>query len=139
MARQLRNDDSVNGPLVNFLKNNVSANETVAFYRNVKGMAVFFHLPNLRWVALLDSDVPHNQQFKKLLPVDQFDDYPHIDWYVIWDARGKAPKGLTKEYKLVWEHTFNLRKSWWDRSRPDRSKGYKVYYRTSPTKTTVTE
>ena len=135
VARQLRNDDSVNGPLVKFLRDNVHADETVAFYRNVKGMAIFFHLPNLNWVGLLDSDIPHNQQFRVLLPADQFDDYANINWYVAWSNRGKKPKGLTPQHKLVWEQRFSRRKSWWDRNRSDRSEGYKVYYYANPAAT----
>ena len=132
VARQLRNDDAVNGPLVDFLRDNVRPHEKVAFYRNVKGMAVFFHLPEINWVALLDSDVPHNRQFRGRLPDDQFDDYPRVDWYVVWSARGKRPKGLTPEHKLVWEHRYVRRKSWWNRDRPDRFEKYEVYYRAQP-------
>ena len=138
VARQLRNDDSVNGPPIEFLSENVSAHETIAFYRNVKGMAIYFHLPDLKWVGLLDSDVPHNRQFRKWLPADQFDDYPYIDWYVVWSNKGKSPKRLTKEHKLVWEHRFTRRKSWWDRDRPNRSEEYKVYHRIEPTEATAT-
>ncbi len=129
VARQLQDDDSVNGPLVDFLRENVRPHEKVAFYRNVKGMAIFFHLPDLNWVALLDSDVPHNRQFRERLPDDQFDDYPDVDWYVVWSARGKRPKGLTSAYRLVWEHSYIRRKDWWNRHRPDRSDKYEVYYR----------
>ena len=129
VARQLRNDDSVNGPLVDFLRANVRPRETVAFYRNVKGMAIFFHLPDLQWVALLDADVPHNRQFRGRLPDDQFDDYPGVDWYVVWSNRGKPPKGLTPEHKLVWKHGYTRRKSWWNRNLPDRFEKYEVYYR----------
>ena len=129
VARQLQDDDSVNGPLVDFLRENVRPHEKVAFYRNVKGMAIFFHLPDLNWVALLDSDVPHNRQFRGRLPDDQFDDYPDVDWYVVWSARGKRPKGLTPAYRLVWEHSYIRRKDWWNRDRPDRSDKYEVYYR----------
>ena len=134
VARQLRNDDSVNGPLVDFLRDNVRPHEKVAFYRNVKGMAVFFHIPDMNWAALLDSDVAHNRQFRGHLPDDQFDDYPGVDWYVLWSVRGKRPKGLTPEHKLVWEHRYIRRKSWWNRDRPDRFETYEVYYRSQPTR-----
>ena len=129
VARQLQNDDSVNGPLIDFLRENVHPHETVAFYRNVKGMAIFFHLPELNWVALLDSEVPHNRQFRGRLPDHQFDDYPGVDWYVVWSDRGKRPKGLTAEHRLVWEHSYIRRKDWWNRDRPDRFDKYEVYYR----------
>ncbi len=132
VARQLQNDDSMNGPLIDYLRENVRPHEKVAFYRNVKGMAIFFHLPDLNWVALLDSDVPHNRQFRGRLPDDQFDDYPDVDWYVVWSARGKRPKGLTPQHRLVWEHSFIRRKEWWNRDRPDRFEKYAVYYRGEP-------
>ena len=132
VSRQLRNDDSMNGPLIDFLRNNVRPGEKVAFYRNVKGMAIFFHLPDLNWVALLDSEAPHNRQFRGRLPDHQFDDYPDVDWYVIWSARGKRPRGLTPEHQLVWEHSYLRRKNWWNRDRPDRFEKYEVYYRGRP-------
>ena len=132
VARQLQDDDSVNGPLIDFLRENVRPHEKVAFYRNVKGMAIFFHLPDLNWVALLNSDVPHNRQFRGRLPDDQFDDYPDVDWYVVWSARGKRPKGLTPRHRLVWEHSYIRRKEWWNRVRPDRLEKYEVYYREAP-------
>lgn len=137
VARQLQNDDSVNGPLVKFLRDNVHASESVAFYRNVKGMAIFFHLPDLNWVGLLDSNIPHNQQFRALLPASQFDDYTDTNWYVVWSNRGKSPRGLTPKHKLIWEQKFHRRKSWWDRNRPDRFEEYKVYYRAN-SETTAT-
>ena len=82
LERQLTADDSYNGPLIEFLDENVQPGDKVAFYRNVKGMAAYFYHPEMRWVALLNVDVPHNQKFRGLVPDDQFDDHRGVELIV---------------------------------------------------------
>ena len=129
VERQFLRDDTHNGPVVDYLRENVGPQETVAFFRNVKGMAIYYHLPELNWVALLDSDAPHNQQFRGRIPDDQFDDYADVDWYVLWTTRGKKPKGLTDAYEKVWEYGYVPERSWWDSGREPRTLTYEFYRR----------
>ena len=129
VERQFLRDDSHNGPVVDYLRENVGPNETVAFFRNVKGMAIYFHLPEMNWVALLDSDAPHNQQFRGRIPDDQFDDYADVDWYVLWTPRRKTPKGLTDAHEKVWEYSYLQESSWWDSGRKPRRLIYEFYHR----------
>jgi hypothetical protein len=129
VERQLTRDQTCNEPIVEFLRHNVKPAETVAFHRNVQGMMAYFNLPGLRWVALLDANEPRNKRRRGLLPDYLFDDWEGVDWYVVWDDRGVAPKKLTQQYKLVWEHTYVNPKSWWDWDLPNRVLGYKVYRR----------
>jgi len=131
VERQLTKDTTCNEPIVDFLRSNVKPGETVAFHRNVQGMMAYFNLPDLKWVALLDSDEPRNKQRRGLLPDYVFDDWEGADWYVVWDNRGVPPKKLTDQYRLVWEHTYVNPKSWWDWDIPNRILGYKVYRRTA--------
>ncbi len=129
VERQLIRDHTAHEPIVEFLRQNVRPQETVAFYRNVQGMMAYFNLPGLQWVALLDSDVPRNQRLRGRLPDYLFDDYEDVDWYVVWDNRGEMPKKLTPDYKLVWQHSYTEPRSWWDRHYPARVLGYRVYRR----------
>ena len=129
VERQYLADDSHNGPVVEYLREHVGPQETVAFFRNVKGMAVYFHLPELNWVALLDSEAPHNQQFRGRIPDDQFDDYADADWYVLWTPRGQKPKGLTEAYDKVWEYSYLQKRGWWDSDRNPRKRTYEFYRR----------
>jgi 4-amino-4-deoxy-L-arabinose transferase-like glycosyltransferase len=129
VERQLTKDTTCNEPIVEFLRRNVKPGETVAFHRNVQGMMAYFNLPDLQWVALLDSNEPRNQRLRGSLPGYLFDDWEGVDWYVVWDPRGVPPKKLTEQYKLVWEHTYVNPKSWWDWDLPNRVLGYKVYRR----------
>lgn len=130
VERQFLRDTSYNGPLVLFLKQNLRPGETVAFYRNVKGMMAYFYLPEMRWVALLNSEAPHNQQFRGVLPDDQFDDYGSVDWYVLWDPRDGRPRGLTEEkYEKVWEYEYEYRLGWWERNVSPPRRKYEVYRR----------
>ena len=129
VERQYLGDTSHNGPVVEYLREHVSPDETVAFFRNVKGMAVYFHLPKLNWVALLDTDAPHNQQFRGRIPDDQFDDYADVDWYVMWMPRSGKPKGLTDAYDKVWEYSYPRKRSWWDSHRRPRKLTYEVFRR----------
>ena len=133
VERQLTRDTTSNEPIVEFLRRNVKPNENVAFYRNVQGMMAYFNLPWLRWTALLDSDEPRNRKRRGLLPDYVFDDYDGVDWYVVWDNRGKMPRKLTSDYRLVWEYAYTDPKSWWDRDLPNRVLSYRVYRRASLT------
>jgi len=129
VERQFLSDASHNGPVVEYLRENVGPQETVAFFRNVKGMAVYFHLPELNWVALLDSGALHNQQFRGRIPDDQFDDYADADWYVLWTPRDQQPKGLTEAYDKVWEYSYVQKRSWWDSHLSTRNRTYEFYRR----------
>ncbi len=129
VERQFLSDASHNGPVVEYLRENVGPQETVAFFRNVKGMAIYFHLPELNWVALLDSGAPHNQQFRGRIPDDQFDDYADADWYVLWTPRDQQPKGLTEAYDKVWEYSYVQKRSWWDSDLSTRNRTYEFYRR----------
>lgn len=130
VERQFFRDASYNGPLIVFLKQNVQPGEPVAFYRNVKGIVGYFYLPEVRWVELLNSEAPHNQQFRGVIPDDQFDDYANADWYVIWDPRGGQPRGLTEErYEKVWEYEYPYRMGWWNRNANPSRRKYEIYRR----------
>jgi hypothetical protein len=130
VERQFFRDASYNGPLVLFLKQNIQPGEKVAFLRNVKGMPAYFYLPEMRWVELLNSEAPHNQQFRGKIPDDQFDDYQDADWYVMWDPRGGRPRGLTDEkYEKVWEYEYDYRLGWWDRNANPSRRKYEIYRR----------
>ncbi|MBI1352827.1 MAG: hypothetical protein GC160_00670 [Acidobacteria bacterium] len=130
VPRQFTNDRSYNGPLIQFLETNVRPGEKVAFHRNVKGMAMYFYFPEIRWVGLLDSTAPHNQKFRGRIPDDQFDDAPEADWFVLWDTRGEPARSLdTAAYDKVWEYAYpNFRWGW---TRHDEAfvRRYEVYRR----------
>ena len=115
--------------MIEFLRAHVGRNGNVAFYRNVQGMTAYFYLPWLRWTSLLDSDEPRNRRLRGLLPDYLFDDYPGVDWFVVWDNGNKMPKKLAADYQLVWEYNYTEPHSWWDRRFPERRLTYKVYHR----------
>jgi hypothetical protein len=128
LERQFEADDSYNGPLLDFLDENIRPGDEVAFYRNVKGMAAYFYHPEMRWVALLDVDVPHNGKFRRLIPDDQFDDYRGVEWYVVWNPRGgKTPRQLDDRYEKVWEYSYSSRLSRWDSHRTPGVRTYEIY------------
>jgi len=130
LERQFEADDSYNGPFIKFLDENIGPGDRVAFYRNVKGMAAYFYHPEMRWVDLLDVDVPNNQKFRGVIPDDQFDDYRDVDWYVVWDPRGGgSPRHLDERYEKVWEYSYPDRSSWWDRDRTPYVRTYQIYHR----------
>jgi hypothetical protein len=130
VERQYLRDSSYNGPMVMFLRQNLRPGDKVAFYRNVKGMPAYFYLPEMRWVELLNSEAPHNQQFRGVIPDDQFDDFEGADWYVMWDPRGGKPRGLTDEkYEKVWEYEYNYRRGWWERNANPSKRRYEIYRR----------
>lgn len=130
LERQLTRNASYNQPLIDYLQANLDPGDRIAFFRNVKGMAVYFYIPDMHWVALLDSEAPHNQQFRGRIPDDQFDDYPGVDWYVFWDPRGGHPRGLDERFEKVWEYSYPLHGvPWWDRGSKPRTRTYQVYRR----------
>ena len=135
VERQFFNDRSYNEPVVKFLRSRVRAGDELAVFRNVKGMTLFFYLPEIRWVAQLDSTNARNRGFRGLLPDDQFDDYPEADWYVVWDPRGAKPRGLSDQFERVWKWTYSYKQSWWDKGLPIRQRTYEVYRRREPVPT----
>ena len=130
VPRQFLADRSYNGPLLDFFEENIRPGDRVAFHRNVKGMALYFYFPEIRWVGLLDSTAPHNEKFRGKIPDDQFDDAPDADWYVIWDPRGEDAKGLDlARYEKVWDHSYaNFRFGWSALDEPV-VRSYEVYKR----------
>jgi hypothetical protein len=132
VERQFTWDRSHSEPLVDFLRENMKPGDKVAFHRNVQGMSAYFYLPEMHWVALLDSEAPHNRKFRGHLPDDQFDDYGGADWYVLWDPRGVWPKQLDKNhFQKVWEHSYQHRVNLWHGSGPASRRTYEVYRRVS--------
>lgn len=130
VQRQYLLDRSYNAPLFDYLKENVTPGDRIAFYRNVKGMPAYFYVPEMRWVELLDSEAPHNQQLRGLIADNQFDDAAVADWYVVWDPRGGSPRGLNAEdFELVWEYSYSMLVSPWDRAFPAGARTYQVYRR----------
>ena len=128
VERQFMADDQYNQPIVEFLRDNVRPGERVCFLRTVKGMMVYFELPDLHWAGLVDADAPHNAQFRGRIPDDQFDDFGDFTWFVVYDIRSREPKvDLEADYELVWEHSFDYYKPLWEADR--RTRGYKVYRR----------
>lgn len=127
VERQFTRDASYSQPLIDYLQANVQPDDKVTFLRNVKGMTVYFYMPEMNWVALLDSDAPHNQQFRGRIPDDQFDDYYGVDWYVLWDPRGGHPRGLDDRFEKVWEYSYDTPVSWWDRGSAPSTRTYEVF------------
>lgn len=127
--RQLFRDRSYTEPFIEFLSKHVPPGAKVAFFRNVKGMTAYFYRPDIRWVALLDSEAPRNRQFRNRLPDDQFDDYAGAEWYVVWDPRGEWPKGLRDDYRKVWEYSYAYRQNFWDRPQPPSTRTFEIYRR----------
>ena len=132
VERQFFKDRSYNGPVVKLLRSRIRAGDELAVFRNVKGMTLFFYLPEIRWVAQLDSANAGNQAYRGLLPDDQFDDYGGADWYVVWGAGGGKPRGLTDQFERVRKWTYSYRQSWWDKGLPIRQRNYEVYRRRAP-------
>ena len=127
VLRQYVRYDEPNGPMLEFLAANTRPGESIAYFRNVKGMTANYYLPDRRWVNLLDSDVQYNQRFRGRVPDDQFDDSPSPDWFVLWDTRDRTPKALDERYDLVWEHSYRELRSVWDLRSEPRERGYQVY------------
>ena len=130
VQRQFLADDSYNGPLLHFFAENVEPGDEVAFVRNVKGMAVYFYFPEIRWVGLLDEVAPHNAQFQGRIPADQFKKGAEPDWWVVYDRRNEPSPSLNDEdYELAWEYKYTSHRSWWDGGGRSGGRGYEVYKR----------
>jgi hypothetical protein len=131
VERQLFSDKTNNEPMIEFLREHVGRNDKVAFHRNVQGVMAYFYLPWLRWTSVLDSDDPRNRRLRGVLPDYLFDDYPGVDWFVVWDNGDKVPKKLSADYQLVWEYHYTEPLSWRDRRIPERRYSYPVYHRSA--------
>ncbi len=129
LERQYLTDDSFSGPVWRYLEEHLEPGARVAFHRNVKGMAFYFYFPEMRWVGLLDSNAPHNRQFRGRIPDDQFDDTADADWYVIWDPKRQQAPGLDDRYEKVWEYSYETQVPWWDRARGPGERKYELYRR----------
>jgi 4-amino-4-deoxy-L-arabinose transferase-like glycosyltransferase len=130
VQRQYLLNRTYNGPLIEYFREYLRPGDRVAFLRNVKGMPLYFYFPDMRWVGLLDSSAPHNQQFRGRIPGDQFDDAADADWYVFWDPRGEAAKGFSEErYEKVWEYTHEGLLGFWDWGATPGSRHYEVWKR----------
>ncbi len=131
--RQYHADRSYVGPLLDMLDEHVGAGDRVAFLRNVKGMTAYFYRPDIRWVASLNADAPHNQQFRGKIPDDQFDDCDCADWYVVWDPRGATPKGLDLEkFELTASESYSAWLGWWDLGKTPNVRTYELWRRIEP-------
>jgi hypothetical protein len=129
VERQLFNDKTNEEPMIEFLREHVGRNETVAFHRNVQGVTAYFYLPWLHWTNVLDSNEPRNRRLRGRLPDYLFDDYPDVDWFVLWDNRNDMPRKLTADHQVVWEYTYTQPLSWRDRPIAGRRYRYEIYHR----------
>ena len=127
VPRQYLRYDEHNGPLLDFLSVHTAPGDRIAYFRNVKGMMAHYYLPDRRWVNLLDSEVAYNQRFRDKLPLDQFDDSPNPDWFVVWDPKDRTPKQLNERYELAWEYGYSELKSIWKWGDEPRQRDYRVY------------
>ncbi|MBN2011809.1 hypothetical protein JW960_20940 [candidate division KSB1 bacterium] len=128
VKRQFKRDCSHNGPMVDYLLENVKPEETVAFIKNEKGMVAHFYIPQLKWVALLEAQNPYNQPYKNRLPASMFDSYNNVDWVVVWAMHG-LPARVERGYELMWSYRYGL-------NAPNLKVNAKVY---TPRQYTVTE
>ena len=127
VQRQFVLDRSYNGPLLDFLRDHLRPGDRVAFLRNVKGMAMYFYFPDMRWVGLLDASAPHNQQFRGRIPDDQFDADAGADWYVFWEPQGMTARAFSRDrYELVWEYSHDVLFGPWDWA-SEASRHYEVW------------
>lgn len=129
VLRQFVRYDAHNGPLLEFLSGSTRPGDTIAYFRNVKGMVGSYYLPDRRWVNLLDSELPYNQRFRGSVPDDQFDDSPYPDWLVLWDNRDRLPKAMDAGYERVWTHSYAELRSLWRLGSEPRERGFEVYRR----------
>ncbi len=127
VLRQFLRHDETNGPLLDFLSSNTRPGESIAYFRNVKGMVGNYYLPDRRWVNLLDADIEYNRRFRGKIPGDQFDDAPNPDWFVLWDTRDRVAKALDDRYERVWEHSYAELRSPWKLGSAPRVRGYEIY------------
>lgn len=127
VLRQYVRYDEPNGRMLEFLAANTRPGDSIAFFRNVKGMTANYYLPDRRWVNLLDSDVEYNRRFRGKVPDDQFDDSPSPGWFVLWDTKDRTAKALDERYELVWEHSYRELRGVWDLTSEPRERGYQIY------------
>lgn len=127
VLRQFLRYDEHNRPLLEYLASSTSPGDSIAYFRNVKGMTAHYYLPDRRWVNQLDVEVAYNKRFRDKIPADQFDDSPAPDWFVLWDTRDRTPKALDDRYELVWEHSYEELRSFWKLGSDPRRRGYAVY------------
>ncbi len=129
VLRQFALYDEHNGPLLDYLATNTRPGDTIAYFRNVKGMVGSYYLPDRRWVNLLDAGLPYNQRFRGKVPDDQFDDSPGPDWFVLWDNRDRTPKALDDRYERVWTHSYSELRSIWRLGSAPRQRAFEIYRR----------
>jgi hypothetical protein len=128
VQRQYLLNRTYNGPLIEYFREHLEPGDRVAFLRNVKGMAMYFYFPEMRWVGLLDADAPHNQKFRGRIPDDQFDTDADADWYVFWDPRNEVAKGFSEErYELAWEYTHEGLLGVWDWGKTPYTRTFRVW------------
>ncbi len=127
VLRQFVRYDEHNAPLLDFLTANTEPGDTIAFFRNVKGMVAGYYLPDRRWVNQLDVDVEYNRRFRGKVPDDQFDDSPDPDWFVVWDSDDRTPKAMDDRYELVWDHSYKELRGAWRLRREPRERDYAVF------------
>ena len=127
VLRQFLRYDQPNGPLLDFLSSKTEPGESIAYFRNVKGMVANYYLPDRRWVNLLDAEVEYNKRFRGKIPHDQFDDSPNPDWFVLWDTKDREPRALDDRYERVWEHSYPELRSLWRLGSDPRVRGYEIY------------
>jgi hypothetical protein len=128
VQRQYLLNRTYNGPLIEYFRERLRPGDRVAFIRNVKGMAMYFQFPEMRWVGLLDANAPHNHQFRGRIPDDQFDADANADYYVFWDPKDEVAKGFSEErYEKVWEYTHEGRLGFWDWGKTPVVRHYEVW------------
>lgn len=132
VQQQFAGVDKYNGAIFEFIEKNIKPSETVAIYRNVKGMALYFRFPWLKWVAQLDASSPRTPRYRSVLPDYVFDDTKDVDWYILWDKR-KFDMSKVKDYQKVWTYKYirnKVRKHFWKKRKP-RIFQYEVFRRIS--------
>jgi len=105
LTRQFAGNDTFNGPMVEFLQENVKPGERVAFTQNDIGMVAYFYLPRIKWSAILEATNPYNLPYRKRLSAEMFDDYTDVEWVVVWAKRG-LPQRVETDYEMVWNYRF---------------------------------
>jgi len=132
VQQQFEGNDGYNGAVIEFIEKNIKPCESVAFYRNVKGMAMYFRFPWLKWVAQFDATSPRSQAYRSILPDHVFDDMNNVDWYILWNKR-QFDMTKVKDYQKVWTYKYIRRKErrhFWKKKKPNIFE-YEVYKRVS--------
>jgi hypothetical protein len=117
VERQLLARTTYNEPLIAFLQRHVRGGDTLEVVPNHQGQAIHFCIPQARWVGQLDSNSASNQRYRQVLPAAAFDDYPRVDWLVVWHSiwfeQPRVPLAAS-QYHLVWRYRFTHPHSFWD-------------------------